>query len=168
NTYNTPERNFFHTAVKYHRDDRFLVEYLLNDGVRKPLDEAWADLLGSFEYHDILLRFTAEKYKLDLEGRTIANLDNAWIDHLQPEPGDYLRRLTHEHDRICRDLTAAEPRHVTAAIEIAARAWRRPLTENEKSVLRAFYRQARDTEKLDHSQAIRALLARILVAPELL
>src|SRR5437773_645412 len=60
NTYNTPERNFFHTGVKYHRDDRFLVDYLLDDPARERLDQAWTDLLGSFEYHDILLRFTAE------------------------------------------------------------------------------------------------------------
>ena len=77
NAYNTPERNFFHTAVKYHRDDRFLVEHLLNDAARKRLDVAWSDLLGSFEYHDILLRFTAEKYKFDFEGRAIANANGA-------------------------------------------------------------------------------------------
>ena len=68
NTYNTPERNYFHTAVKHHRDDVFWWS-IARRCVRKRLDQAWSDLLGSFEYHDILLRFTADKYKLDLEGR---------------------------------------------------------------------------------------------------
>src|SRR4029079_17297014 len=65
NTYNTPERNFFHTAVKYHRDDNFLYDYLLDDVTRRRLNDAWIDLLTSFEYYDILLRFTADKFKFD-------------------------------------------------------------------------------------------------------
>jgi hypothetical protein len=168
NTYNTPERNFFHTAVKYHRDDRFLVEYLLDDPARKRLDIAWADLLGSFEYHDILLRFTAEKYKLDLEGRTIAIVDNFWIDHLQPEAGNYIRRLSREYQQIRNDSEAAESRQIADAIAFAIRAWRRPLTASEKTDLQSFYRQQRTQEKLDHSQAVRTVLTRILVAPDFL
>ena len=34
NTYNMPERNHFHTTIKYHRDDRFLVEHVLDDAAR--------------------------------------------------------------------------------------------------------------------------------------
>ena len=35
NTYNMPERNFFHTKVKYHRDDAFLVAKLLDENARR-------------------------------------------------------------------------------------------------------------------------------------
>ncbi|HEY2416149.1 MAG TPA: DUF1592 domain-containing protein [Pirellulaceae bacterium] len=168
NTYNTPERNFFHTAVKYHRDDRFLVEYLLDGAARKRLDTAWSDLLGSFEYHDILLRFTAEKYKLDLEGRTIANVDGAWIDHLQPEPGAYIRQLHRAFVGMKYDIDTAEPRHLADVLTFANRAWRRPLTDDEASRLTSFYREQRTSAKLDHSLAIRALITRVLVAPEFL
>ena len=35
NTYNLPERNHFHYAIKYHRDDRFLVEHVLDDATRR-------------------------------------------------------------------------------------------------------------------------------------
>ena len=53
------------------------------------------------------------------------------------------------------------------ACEFASRAWRRPLTEKEKQSLRAFYDKTITAEP-DHRKAIRALLARILVAPAFL
>ncbi len=168
NTYNTPERNYFHTAVKYHRDDTFLYEYLLDEAARTRLDQAWSDLLGSFEYHDILLRFTAEKYKVDLAGRTVVYLDKAWLDRVPPEAGQYLRRLRDDYLRIKQDLHSAQPRHVAEAFNFASRAWRRPLTGDEKSRLAAFYEEQRNTAKLDHTQAMRALVTRVLVAPEFL
>lgn len=168
NTYNTPERNYFHTAVKYHRDDRFLVDYLLDDTARQRLDQDWSDLLGSFEYHDILLRFTTEKYKLDLEGRTIANLDNAWLDHVPTDVRPYLRSLRDDYLRIKQELHSAQPRHLAEACDFASRAWRRPLTADEKSRLEGFYREQRNRLHLDHTQAMRALIARVLVAPAFL
>lgn len=168
NTYNTPERNYFHTAVKYHRDDAFLYEYLLDEAARKRLDQAWSDLLGSFEYHEILLRFTAEKYKLDLEGRTVGSLENAWLDHLPVETGQYLLRLRDEFVKIRQDLEAAQSRHLAEALDFASRAWRRPVTAEERSRLETFYRQQLETAKLDHTQAMRALITRVLVAPEFL
>ena len=47
----------FHYVIKYHRDDRFLVTHILDDPTRRRLDQAWTDLLTSFEYHDAYLRF---------------------------------------------------------------------------------------------------------------
>jgi hypothetical protein len=75
NSYNNAERNEFHYVIKYHRDDRFLTEHILDDAARASLDQAWTDLLTSFDYHNNFLRFVAKKYKLNLEeDRSIANL----------------------------------------------------------------------------------------------
>jgi hypothetical protein len=63
---------------------------------------------------------------------------------------------------------AAQPGHVEDVIRFAANAWRRPLTPAEKDRLRSFYVRAREAQKLDHDKAIRATLARILVAPAFL
>jgi uncharacterized protein DUF1592/uncharacterized protein DUF1588/uncharacterized protein DUF1587/uncharacterized protein DUF1585/uncharacterized protein DUF1595 len=168
NAYNMPERNFFHTGVKYHRDDRFLTEYLLDEPARERLEQAWTDLLSSFEYHDLLLRFAAGKFKLDLGGRTVATLDEAWIDSLPVEVRTYVRDLRTSYVAIQARLKSVESHHVDDVFDFASRAWRRPLTSDEKTQLQAFYATLRSSGKLDHSQAARALLTRILVAPDFL
>ena len=81
NTYNQPERDHFHTKAKYYRTDQFLVEHVLDDATRLRLDQAWDDLLASFEYHNVMLRFTAEKYHLaQLKNKSIGELTNAEIN----------------------------------------------------------------------------------------
>ena len=60
----------------------FFVEHIADDATRRRLDQAWTDLLTSFEYHDANLRFVAKKFSLDLGGRSIAELDRVVIDRL--------------------------------------------------------------------------------------
>ena len=67
-----------------------------------------------------------------------------------------------------RHVFAAQPGHVEDALQFAAKAWRRPLTPQEKDRLRRFYTQSRETQKLSHSDAIRAVIARVLVSPAFL
>jgi hypothetical protein len=62
---------------------------------------------------------------------------------------------------------AARGHHVEDCIRFASQAWRRPVTEGEKLSLRSFYNSTVRSE-LDHRKAVRALLARILVAPAFL
>lgn len=168
NTYNNPERNHFHYKIKYHRDDRFLVDHILDDETRQRLDQAWADLLGSFEYHDAFLRFVADKYKQELSGKTIDQLDAGWINRLPPEPRRYVRRLHREYRSVQQSLLDAQPGHLSDTIEFASRAWRRPLAEDERRLLRDFYQQLKTGAGLDHRQAIRTLLVRILTSPQFL
>ena len=78
-TYNNAERNYFHTHMKYFRDDEFLVKNILDDQTRQELDEAWADLLGSFDFHDTWLSFLSRKFDFDLGKRSIADIDATWI-----------------------------------------------------------------------------------------
>ncbi len=167
-SYNNAERNLFHYRIKYHRDDRFLVENMLDDATRQRLDEAWFDLLGSFEYHNAYLRFVAGKYRFDLQGRGIAQLDEEFIARLPAEPQKHVRRLRREYDAVQRAFQAGESRHVDDVLRFANRAWRRPLTEQEASGLRGFYRRLRGEASLAHRPAIRALLARVLLAPAFL
>ena len=168
NTYNQPERDQFHAKLKYFRDDRFLVEHVLDDATRQKLEEAWADLLASFDYHDTFLNFVANKYKVDLHGKKIATLTAAEIEAMPAEPRQYVQSLRAEYDAIQKAQLSARPRHIEDCMEFAARAWRRPLTAAEKDRLRAFYVQSTEMGKLDHGKAIEALLARILVSPAFL
>ncbi|HZN34770.1 MAG TPA: DUF1592 domain-containing protein, partial [Pirellulaceae bacterium] len=168
NTYNLPERNHYHYAIKYCRDDRFLALHMLDDASRVELDQAWTDLLTSFEYHDANLRFVAKKFKLELVGRGIADLDPTFIASQPAEPRGYIQRWYDEYRAMQQALRTAEPGHVADALKLAERAWRRPLSATEQQRLRDFYTGIRETGGLDHTQALRALIARILVAPAFL
>ncbi len=166
NTYNTPERNFFHTGVKYHRDDAFFTRYLLDEATRLRLDQAWMDLLSSFEYHDILLRFTAEKFQHDIGDRAIATVDDAWMQTLPEEPRQFITRLKADYLRTHQRLKLAEPAHINDVIAFASRAWRRSLTADEGKRLSEFYFELRRDQNLGHSDAVRGVIARIVVAPD--
>lgn len=168
NTYNLPERNHFHYAIKYHRDDAFLYEHILDDATRKRLDAAWTDLLTSFEYHDANLRFVNQKYKLNLPDKGIGELDPAVVAKLPAEPRAYLQKWQAEYAAMRAALQSAEPGHVEDVLRLAERAWRRPLAAAESRRLREFYNYLRRSAELDHTKALRTLVARILVAPAFL
>ncbi|MFO0949738.1 MAG: DUF1592 domain-containing protein [Isosphaeraceae bacterium] len=167
NAYNKPERNLFHSRIKYQRDDAFFVEHVADDATRRQLDQAWTDLLTAFDYHDANLKFAAGKYAFDLQGKTIRDLEREWIDRLPPAPRPFVRRLKDEYDAMQAALREAEPGHLDDALRFAERAWRRPLSPAERQRLRDFSTRLR-TGGLDHEPATRALLARVLVAPAFL
>jgi len=167
NTYNVPEHDEFVQKVKYHRDDRFVVENLVDDATRARLDHGWNDLYASFEYHDNYLRLLAKHYGFDLKGNGIAQMDKARIAALPAEMREYVIPLRREYDAALAAQAAARPGHVKDCLEFAGRAWRRPLIEKEKQSLRSFYDKTISADP-DHRKAIRALLARILVAPQFL
>ena len=163
-TYNSAERNHFHAKIKYHRDDQFLVRYLLDDATRGRLDQAWADLLTSCDYYDEFYGVVARKYQLPADHR-VADFDATWIASLPAEPRAIVERLHNDCLAAHRALEAAAPQHVEQALEFAARAWRRPLKAAEQDRLRAFYSGLRQNNQIEHEPALRLLLARILVSP---
>jgi hypothetical protein len=74
------------------------------------------------------------------------------------------------HDRAAafrKQLAGAEPRHLDAVLDLAARAYRRPLTGDETGQLRGLYRTLRE-QNLPHDEAVRLTLARVLVSPAFL
>lgn len=166
-TYNTPEHDDFVNRVKYVRDDRFIYQNILDDATRARVDQAWNDLYDSFGYHDNYLSIIALHYGIDLKGKHIGDLSAAQIDAMPAEPRMYAKALKTEYESVVAVQAAARRRHVQDCLDFASRAWRRPLTEKEKQSLRAFYDKTISQDP-DHRKAIRALLARILVAPAFL
>jgi Protein of unknown function (DUF1592)/Protein of unknown function (DUF1588)/Protein of unknown function (DUF1587)/Protein of unknown function (DUF1595)/Protein of unknown function (DUF1585)/Planctomycete cytochrome C len=167
NTYNVPEHDEFVQKIKYIRDDRFVVENLIDGATRARLDDAWNDLYASFEYHDNYLRLLAKHFAFDLKGKGIAQMDKAQIIALPVEMRKYVLPLRSHYDAVLAAQAAARPGHVRDCLEFASRAWRRPLTATEKQNLRTFYHKTISADP-DHRKAIRALLARILIAPQFL
>jgi hypothetical protein len=168
NTYNSPERNDFHVRVKYARDDQFLVERMLDEATRARLDTAWADLLTSFDYHRVVLRYMSRKFGFDLGDVTLDEMSDEWIESLRDEARGYVHDLRSEYRAMHRARIAVEPSHVQDAIGFAARAWRRPLSDREQSRLISFYDHLRQSDQHNHTLAMRILLTRLLVAPEFL
>ncbi len=167
NTYNVPEHDEFVQKVKYIRDDRFVVENMIDSATRTRLNHAWNDLYASFEYHDNYLRLLAKHYSYDLKGKGIADMGKAEIEAVPAEMRKYVVPLRREWDAVNAAQVAARPTHVKDCLEFASRAWRRPLAEKERLSLRAFYDKTFSAEP-DHRKAIQALLARILIAPQFL
>ena len=168
NTYNMPERNHYHYVIKYHRDDRFLVDYMLDDAARRQLDQAWTDLLTSFEYHDAYLRFVVQKFGVDPGANSVAGLDPQVIERLPKDARSFIQPLRDQHVAMQKALLDAEPGHLDNALRFAETSWRRPLTRHEQTRLREFYAGLRREGELDHTGAVRALLMRILMAPAFL
>ena len=162
NTYNSPERNLFHTRFKYYRNDRFLVEKILPDKERARLDFAWTDLLTSFDYHHGLEQFIAQR-----EARSIQEPEVDARARLAESVSEAISQVRAEHAALRVKLADARPGHLDDALGLAARAWRRPLSDSEKQTLRNFY-TLHAHGGADHVRAVRLLIARILVAPAFL
>jgi mono/diheme cytochrome c family protein len=167
NTYNVPEHDEFVQKVKYIRDDRFVVDRLIDPATRRKLDQAWMNLYASFEYHDNYLRLLASHYRVDLRGDGIERMTPARIAQLPEAMRQYVTPLKTHYDEVMAAQLAARPGHLRDSLDFAARAWRRPLTVAERQGLRDFYARTIATDG-NHPRAIRALLARILVAPQFL
>lgn len=164
NAYNGVERNEFHYQIKYHRDDAFLTHYLLDDATREQLDQAWADLLLSFEYHNTYLSFIFRKFMQDSSNTTIASVDQNKLAALPPDVLPLVVALKQNYEQARARMQQAEAHHGKELEAWAARAWRRPLTDDERNKLRDFYQRARQQHSLDHAGAVRSTLVRILVA----
>ena len=115
---------------------------------------------------DNYLRLLASHYGVALKGAGIAQMDKPRIAALPDEMRKYVIPLRREYDA-ASGAGGCPPRAHQDCLEFASRAWRRPLTEQEKQSLLSFYDKTISSDP-DHPKAIRALLARILIAPQFL
>ena len=168
NTYNSPEHDAFVVKVKYQRNDRFFTDNIVDGADRARLNQAWNDLFGSWPYHDAYLGMLADHYGLTLATRSIADMTPARVATLPAPARPHVRALRAHYDRVMKAQKLGEPGHIADTLALASRAWRRPLTPAEDASLRAFYVKARAVNGLEHDAAVRALLARVLVAPTFL
>ena len=109
-----------------------------------------------------------EKHKLNLPARSVSEVREDQIVSLPDDLRTFLRRLKDEARAVRALLESAQPRHLDDVLRFAGRAWRRPITNEESVRLRSFYEALRRDSQFDHPAAVRALLARILVAPDFL
>ncbi len=143
------------TLTLFYREDDHLRRLMLDEAETARLDRLWDEM--HFVSHDSLTLVDA-----------LEQLIQYATQDADPKVFEPLRKPFGERaDAFRRRLVETEPKHVESVLEFAARAYRRPLRQTESVGLRALYRSLRDQE-LPHDDAIRLMLARVLVSPEFL
>ncbi len=145
------------TLQLYVREDDHLKRLMCDQTQAAELDRLWDELL-----------FIAQE---PLAAEVVLEQLQQFATQDRPDLAiefDELKTLYRERANAFRTrLIGLEPRHLESLIEFANLAWRRSLTSVEVDRLRADYANFRDAE-ISHDDAIRLLIARILVAPAFL
>ncbi len=144
------------TLGMFYREDDHLARLMLDAAEKAKLDRLWEEL--HFVGQTPLQRVTSLELLLEaFEGNGVA-------DRSQHQAVAPLREpFKQEADAFRRRMIETEPSQVEALVRFASRAYRRPLTADESSELRALYRRLREQE-LPHEEAFRRTLARVFVA----
>ncbi len=143
------------TLTLYHREDDQLKRLVLSEEESARLDALWHEL--HFVSGDAL--------------QLVDAYEQLWqyaTQDADPSAFEGLRQPILDRAAEYRaELAATEPVHLDAVVGIARQAWRRPLAESEGVGIRSLYTKLRG-EEISHDDAIRALLARVFVAPAFL
>ena len=142
---------------RYFREDEALGRLMLDEAGRRQLDALWAEL--HFAAQDALTNFDAYVQQ------TEEDADLGWINRTEQERRRQI--VTERKAGFIAALAAAEPRHLDAVVELAAGAFRRPLTAAEAAALRELYATLR-RQDIDHAAAVRLTIARLFISPAFL
>ena len=186
----------FHNMTGYFRDDQPLYDLILDDTGRRQLDQLWDEFnmvasvpqrmytsfLWSERTDSIYMRdqefdaFRPEDLSI-LKPERLRGLAELYLAKaVRNQASDTARQAIRDHfaivatniARVEHLRTASEPAQLEALERFATRAYRRPLSEPERADLRAFYRESRTANGLDHEEALRDCVARVLLSPNFL
>jgi len=143
------------TLTLFYREDHELARLMLSDDEQKKLNQLWEEL--HYVSRDALTLVDA-----------YAQLMEYATQDADPKVFEPLRKPINDRAAAFRQLLKeTEPAHVAAVLELAGRAYRRPLKESESKELMGLYQRLRQ-EEIPHEDAVRLLIARVLVAPAFL
>jgi len=143
------------TLTLFYREDEPLKRLMLNDAESKVLDRLWDEL-----------HFVSESPLKQVD--VFEQLWQFATQDAKPEAFEPMREPILRNAEAFKKLSVdVEPKHLQAALDFAAQAWRRPLNDAEQNDLRALYDKLRKQE-LPHATSIRMVIARVLVAPAFL
>ena len=179
-----------HSQTGYFRDDTPLAEMILDDAGRRELDRLW-DIFNfnaqvPARMHLAYLsseggslngpefdQYRPENHEATTQAmiKSLTELTMAKIKDANLSP--VARKAVEEHfartaaDNLWLDRTreAAIPTHLRDLQNFAERAYRRPLSPREREELTAFYQHSRTDNGVDHEDAMRDLIVRILMSP---
>jgi hypothetical protein len=183
----------FHSMTGYFRDDAPLRELILDDSGQRELDRLWREfdfITGApMRQHSSYLwferaesgflrgnefDFVRAEDKDAASDSKMSRLAEVYLakarrfgasDLAIQAIKDQFQIIASEIRRTEQDHRLAEPRHVEALQQFAARAYRRPLTDTERQDLAEFYRVLREKDGLSHEDAVRDSIVSILMSP---
>jgi mono/diheme cytochrome c family protein len=145
------------TLNLYYREDDHLRRLMLGDAEAKEIDRLWDELL--FIAQEPLEFEDGYEQHLGYASQDRPDLVKRWMP-LKPT-------IAASAEAFKKRLVDVEPRQVDAVVALAGRAFRRPLAPAEEARLRTLYDTLRKKE-VAHEDAIRALVAHLLVSPDFL
>lgn len=141
----------------YHREDEPLRRLMLDEQEQAELDRLWSELnfvseqaLSTPRMYEEILQY----YRNPNDGARIMFF---YIQRFEEQ-------VRQEESELRAAMTAAETGHLESLLAFADRAWRRPLTVDERKAIIASY-QADRKDGMQHDAAFRAALARVLASP---
>ena len=184
----------FHLQVGYYRDDRPLCDLVLSKAQKARLDEMWRELFfvtnvlvrqfqdfvyferaessriftqPEFDFARGEDREVASKKSIEkIAERFVAAVRNNKVDDAGvKEVERFFVAISRKIQRVEKEQAVAEPVHFESLLKFAARAWRRPLTKEDKTRLLDFYAVLRQPAGQGHEEAIRDVMVSILVSP---
>ena len=184
----------FHLMLGYYRDDRPLYDLVLDDAARREIDALWSEFHFITQdplrqYKDFIFFERAEPPRWMFEASfdfarsedkdcgaelKIRQLRELYLAKAREKGATgpavagieaYFATINDRIRKVEQARHAAEPGHLAALQEFAARAWRRPLSAAERDDLVNFYRQLRDRDQLGHEDALRDTLTTVLMSP---
>ncbi len=143
------------TLTLFYREDHQLARLMLSDAEQRQLNKLWDEL--HYVGGDALTLVDA-----------YAQLMEYATQDADPKVFEPLRKPINDRAAAYRQLLIdTQPAHLTAVLEFAGKAYRRPLTPAEATELRGLYARLRK-EEMGHADAIRLTIARVLVSPAFL
>jgi Protein of unknown function (DUF1592)/Protein of unknown function (DUF1588)/Protein of unknown function (DUF1585)/Protein of unknown function (DUF1595) len=183
----------FHSLMGYFRDDQPLYELILDNEQQKELDEMWLEMgfVASatarmyIQYYSGGRRQAREATKDEKpEAAALPDREITSEASLKKTADSFLARASSGSEvgvKAVKDYfdwinatvrsaekarIDAEPSHLKALLDFAARANRRPLSQELKEDLLAYYRSCREKDGLSHEAAIRESIVGILMSPD--
>ncbi len=145
---------------------RMYVQYIDGESRRgRGLNRGNAAGLESGDPADQDADVTPEAKIRSIEAQYLKNAtgsDDAGIEAIK----DYFEGINHTLRATEKARLNAGPSHSRSLLEFAAKAYRRPLSPEEKNDLLAFYKSSRERDGLDHETAIRECLVSVLMSPD--
>jgi Protein of unknown function (DUF1592)/Protein of unknown function (DUF1588)/Protein of unknown function (DUF1587)/Protein of unknown function (DUF1585)/Protein of unknown function (DUF1595) len=184
----------FHNVMGYFRDDEPLYELVLDDAQQIELDEMWQEMdfvakttermYGQFasfgeargrignETNDVTEAAQPEDKEATSEAK-IRRLEKAYLGMADGGSAvgikavkDYFEWVNTTVRWVEKARADAEPSHLDALLQFAARAYRHPLAKEDKDDLLSFYRECRMKEAMSHEAAMRECVVSVLMSPD--
>ncbi len=145
------------TLTLFHREDEHLQRLMLEENEIAELNRLW----------DELYFISQEPLQLVVAFEQLSEFATQDRPDLVTEFEPLREPINQRADAFRQALVAAEPRHIEAVLDFAGRAWRRRLSEVDRTKLQGLYLGLREAE-ISHEDAIRLTLARVLTSPDFL